>query len=119
LSTEYGKVAEILLSTQGQTGAVWSLQESADLNANLVRFDEGDGVGEHVNDEVDVLIVGVSGTGEVRIDGASHHLSGGTLLLIPKGARRSTRSTSANFAYLTVHRRRGPLKLRVPGRDYE
>jgi quercetin dioxygenase-like cupin family protein len=118
LSTEYGaKFAEILASAEGRTGVVWSLQESGDLNVNLVRFTEGEGVGEHVNDEVDVLLVGVSGSGEVRINGRLHCLSGGTLIFIPKGARRSTHGISADFAYLTVHRRRGPLRVGVPTRD--
>jgi quercetin dioxygenase-like cupin family protein len=120
LSTEYSAtIAEILASTKKRTGVIWSLQESRDLNVNLVQFTEGEGVGDHVNDEVDVLLVGVSGSGEVRINGTLHCLSSGTLVLIPKGAQRSTRGTSANFAYLTVHQRRGPLKIRVPRQDQE
>jgi len=120
VSTEYSaKVAEILATAEERKGVVWSLQESGDLNINLVQFDEGEGVGEHVNDEVDVLFVGVSGAGEVRINGRLHYLASGTLVLIPKGAQRSSRGTSANFAYLTVHQRRGPLKIRVPRRDQE
>jgi quercetin dioxygenase-like cupin family protein len=120
LSTEYSAtIAEILASTEERIGVVWSLQESTDLNVNLVQFTKGEGVGDHVNDEVDVLFVGVSGYGEVRINDTLHFLSGGTLILIPKGVRRSTRGISANFAYLTVHQRRGPLKIRVPRRDHE
>jgi quercetin dioxygenase-like cupin family protein len=120
LPTEYSvKIVEILASAENRTGVVWSLQGSGDLNVNLVRFAEGEGVGEHVNDEVDVLFVGVSGSGEVRINGRSRCLSGGTLIFIPKGARRSIRATSADFAYLTVHKRRAPLKLGVAGQDVE
>ena len=117
VTTEYGAtIAEILASSGERTGVVWDLQESTDLNVNLVRFTEGEGVGDHVNDEVDVLLVGVSGYGEVFIDDTLHCLYSGTLILIPKGVRRSTRAISTNFAYLTVHRRRGPLKIRVPSR---
>jgi quercetin dioxygenase-like cupin family protein len=120
LSTKYSAtIAEILASTKERTGVIWSLQESRDLNVNLVQFSEGEGVGEHRNDEVDVLLVGVSGSGEVRINGTLHCLSSGTLILIPKGSRRSTRGTSADFAYLTIHQRRGPLKIRIPRRDQE
>ncbi len=112
MSTEYGAtIAEILASTEERTGVVWSLQESTDLNVNLVQFTEGEGVGDHVNDEVDVFLVGVSGSGEVLINGTSHRLYSGTLILLPKGVRRSTRAISAKFAYLAVHRRRGPLKI--------
>ena len=61
--------------------------------------------------------VGVSG--DVRINGTLHCLSSETLILIPKGARRSTRGTSADFAYLTVHQRCCPMKIRAPRRDQE
>jgi quercetin dioxygenase-like cupin family protein len=77
----------------------------------LARFPPGRGVGEHVNEEVGVLVVGVSGSGIVAVDGYEHHLRVGTVAFIPKGARRSTRSESGDFAYLTVHRRRGPLRI--------
>lgn len=90
---------------------IWALEESSDLNANLVRFDARGGVEEHVNDEVDVLFVGVAGSGAVRVDGEEHALSAGTLVFVPRGARRSTGASSDGFAYLTVHRRRGPLRI--------
>lgn len=94
------------------SGTVWTEREGRDLNANLVRFPCGEGVGEHVNEEVDVLFVGVSGSGIVALEGREHVLGAGVLLLAPRGARRSTRSTSESFSYLTVHRRRGPVRLR-------
>jgi quercetin dioxygenase-like cupin family protein len=92
-------------------GVIWALEGSGDLNANLVRFDAGGGVGEHVNDEVDVIFVGVAGSGIARVDGEEHALSAGTLVFAPWGARRSTGASSDGFAYLTVHRRRGPLRI--------
>lgn len=101
---------EIVTSVRG-AGVVWTLEESGDLNANLVRFPTGEGVGEHANDEVDVIFLGVSGSGFVNVGGEDHCLSGGELVFVPKGVRRSTRSVSDDFAYLTVHRRRGPLQL--------
>ena len=100
-------------SAMGREGVIWSLQAAPDLNANLVRFDVGRGIGEHVNDEVDVVFVGVSGAGDVQVDGREHALDAGKLVFVPKGARRSIRSASEDFAYLTVHRRRGPLRLGV------
>jgi hypothetical protein len=63
LSTKYSAtIAEILASTEERTAVIWSLQESRDLNVNLVQFTRGEGVGEHVNDGVDVLFVGVPGS---------------------------------------------------------
>jgi quercetin dioxygenase-like cupin family protein len=102
---------ELAAVAEGLAGVIWTLDESGDLNANLVRFDVGGGVEEHVNDEVDVLFVGVAGSGTVRVDGEEHALSAGTLVFVPRGARRSTGATSDGFAYLTVHRRRGPLRI--------
>jgi quercetin dioxygenase-like cupin family protein len=99
------------LSADGREGAIWTLKGSGDLNANLVGFDRGGGVGEHVNEEVDVLFVGVGGSGLVRVDGEEHPLSAGSLVFVPKGAGRSTKALSDGFAYLTVHRRRGPIRL--------
>ena len=92
---------EVIAATEARTGAVWVLQGSEDLNANLVRFTFGRGVDEHTNAEVDVLFVGMSGSGIVTIDGDEQPLSAGTVVFVPKGARRSTRSTSEDFAYLT------------------
>ena len=99
------------------SGVVWTLRTSGDLNANLVRFPQGEGVGEHVNGEVDVLFVGVSGSGVVEVDGREHALGAGVLVLAPRGARRSTRSASSDFSYLTVHKRRGPVRLRAGERS--
>ncbi len=101
---------EIAAEQQGP-GVVWTQEAGGDLNANLVRFPEGAGVGEHVNDEVDVLFLGVSGSGMLVVDGDEVPLESGRLVLVPKGASRATRATSEDFAYLTVHRRRGPVRL--------
>ena len=94
-----------------RVGVIWALRESGDLNANLVRFDAEGGVGEHVNDEVDVLFVGVAGSGWVCVEGEEHPLSAGMLVFAPMGARRSTAASSDGFAYLTIHRRPGPLRV--------
>ena len=86
----------------------WSLRGAGDLNANLVSFPPGEGVGEHVNAERDVLVVGVAGAGAVVVDGAEHEVLPGTVILVPAGARRATRAGGERFSYLTVHRRRPP-----------
>jgi mannose-6-phosphate isomerase-like protein (cupin superfamily) len=65
LRTDLGAVAT---SAAGE-GTVWSLRAGSDLNANLVRFGAGRGVGEHVNDETDVVFVFVAGSGFVEADG--------------------------------------------------
>ena len=86
-------------------GAVWAHEGGEDLNVNLVRFEAGEGVGVHRNDEVDVLYVGVSGSGEVVVDGEKFPLKPGLLVYVAKGRLRATRSDLGELAYLTVHRR--------------
>jgi quercetin dioxygenase-like cupin family protein len=102
---------EMVGSAETREGVIWALEGSQDLNVNLVRFGTGGGVGEHVNDEVDVVFVGVSGSGFVEVDGKDHALGPKEMILVPRGARRSTQGTSDDFAYLTVHRRRGPIQI--------
>ena len=81
-----------------RTGVIWTLDTSSDLNANLVRFNTGQGVGGHVNDEVEVIVLGVSGSRIVTVDREEHALSTGMLVFIPKVARRATVSTSEDFS---------------------
>lgn len=104
-------LAGIAARAGGRMGTIWSLGHGEDLNANLVRFPAGRGVGEHVNDKVDVILVGVSGTGAVAVDGEECALRAGTLVLVPKGARRRIQSLSRDFTYLSVHRRRDALRI--------
>ena len=104
-------LGDIAGSATGRSGVVWTLEGSTDLNANLVSFRAGGGVREHVNDELDVLIVGVSGSGSVSVGGEEHPVSSGVMVFVPKGARRSTWAAAEGFAYLSVHRRRGPLQI--------
>ena len=54
---------ELVASAGDRVGVIWTLERSGDLNANLVCFGAGGGVGEHVNEEVDVLFLGVAGSG--------------------------------------------------------
>jgi quercetin dioxygenase-like cupin family protein len=55
--------------------------------------------------------VGVSGSGFVEVDGEENALDAGRLVFIPRGSRRSTHGGPEGFAYLTVHRRRGPIRI--------
>jgi quercetin dioxygenase-like cupin family protein len=89
----------LVASAVRREGVIWSLEAGKDLNANLVRFAAGRGVGEHVNDEVDVVFVGILGAGFVEVDGRRHALEAGKLVFVPKGARRSTRGASEDFVY--------------------
>jgi mannose-6-phosphate isomerase-like protein (cupin superfamily) len=101
------------LSGEAMTeGAIWS-QRTEDLDVNLLRFPPDHGIPAHVNAEVDVLLVGISGEGLVDVDGRPCLLRAGQALVISKGARRSIRSLSDPFAYLSCHRRLVGLGPRV------
>ena len=96
---------------RGADGAVWSLPHGGDLDANLVHLTAGSLIDEHVNDEVDVLVVGWDGTAVLTLDDDSTTIRRGVVTLIPRGHRRSIRAGKDGAAYLTVHRRRGPLSI--------
>lgn len=97
-------------------GVHWTLERDGDLNVNLVHLDPGHEVGAHVDDSVDVLLVGLEGTGEAEVGGRHHDLGPGVALHVAKGARRLVRAGGLGFTYLTVHqRRRGPATGVRPG----
>lgn len=86
----------------------WSMQSDY-LNLNLISCTDGEGVGSHVNTEVDVIIVGIDGNGSIEIDGEWSPLRPGQVAVVPIGAQRATRCDRDHFAYLTCHRRRAGL----------
>lgn len=103
-------VVDLLATLQASDvqGAIWS-HAGNDLNANLVRLDAGESVGGHVNGEVDVLLIGLLGAGTVELDGQSHRVGPGQLVILPKGTLRAIEAGEEGFAYLTCHRRRPGL----------
>lgn len=92
-------------------GVHWALGSSTDLHANLVRLGAGGSIGEHLNHEVDVLIVAISGSGTLRVDGADLPLTADVVAHVPKGTRRSVTAGAEGLAYLTVHRHRDGIGL--------
>ena len=95
----------------GHPGALWRL-DGEDLQANLVRLDQGGRIQPHRNDEVDVLVVVVLGRGELTVDGQVHPLAPMVLAHLPKGTVRAVEAVDGPLAYLSVHRRR-PAGLQV------
>jgi quercetin dioxygenase-like cupin family protein len=86
-------------------GALWRL-DGEDLQANLVRLGVGDRIQPHRNDEVDVLVVVVSGRGQLTLDGQVHPLAPMALVHVPKGTVRAMAAVDGPLAYLSIHRRR-------------
>jgi uncharacterized cupin superfamily protein len=104
-----------LLRSSG-IGPLWGMA-STDLNATLLAWPPGHEVAEHVNEELDVLVIVLDGHGSATIDGGLHDLAAGSALLVPRGARRRIKADDAGLRYLSVHRRRGPLQIQTaPGR---
>ena len=103
-----GEVVDLSAGTG--SGPLWAMA-SHDLNATLLTWPAGYAVAEHVNAELDVLVVVLDGVVTITIDGAPHELSAPAALLVPRGARRAIRAGASGARYLSVHRRRGPLQI--------
>jgi quercetin dioxygenase-like cupin family protein len=93
-------------------GVQWALPEPSDLNANLVHLDAGSSVPEHVNREVDVLLVVLAGSGTLQVGDRALVLGPLAVAHITKGASRAIDAGEGGLSYVTVHRRRGPLQVR-------
>ena len=102
----------LAVDRHGADGAVWSLPRGGDLDANLVRLAPGAAVGAHVNEEVDVLLIGVNGAGSVTVNDARYELRTGTIVAVPKDTRRHIAAEAASeLLYLTVHLARPGLRI--------
>ncbi len=108
----HGLVVDLGSDVLGSGGAVWSLPHGGDLDANLVRLAPNAAIGEHVNSEVDVLVYVQSGTGVISVNGSDRQVAPDHLALIPRMAGRSVTAGPDGITYLSVHRRRGPLRIR-------
>ena len=102
------------LSTADRSGPQWA-HESTDLDLTLLTWTTGQHVPAHVNDEVDVVLVVVSGVGEVVVNAEVFRLVPGQALLIPKGAERTIRCAGDRFSYVSIHRRRRGLWPTIKG----
>jgi quercetin dioxygenase-like cupin family protein len=98
-----------LLAPRGK-GPLWGT-ETNDLNATLLVWPPAGGTDEHVNSERDVIIVVLSGSATVTIDGKAHEVGAGQVLVLEKGESRRISAGHAGVRYLSVHRRRAPLQI--------
>jgi quercetin dioxygenase-like cupin family protein len=72
--------------------------DGEDLQANLVRLDEGDRIQPHRNDELEVLVVVVLGHGELTLDGQVHQLAPLVAVHLPKGTVRAIAAVDGPLA---------------------
>jgi quercetin dioxygenase-like cupin family protein len=104
-------IDEIRRTDPGGNGVHWSLEAGDDLNVNLVHLDPGSGVGAHINHEVDVVVIVLEGNGRLSVDTTDHELASHVLALAVRGSERSISAGPFGLTYLTVHRRRDPLRI--------
>lgn len=89
-------------------GPIWSLNVEQ-LNVNLMRLSTGEGITEHINGELDVLLAVFEGEGQLTVDDELHELGPGVVVVVPRGARRGISCLRGPLVYLTSHRQRGGL----------
>jgi quercetin dioxygenase-like cupin family protein len=103
-------IGPVALTTGAADGPVWGIA-TGDLNVTLLSWPPSRALPEHVNDEVDVLLVVVAGSGTCTVDGVTEALTGTVARLIPRGARRAIAAGPDGIRYLSIHRRRAPLQI--------
>lgn len=100
----------------GDGGAVWRIDDPhRGLDSNLVALPAGDGITEHRGPDLDVLVHVVRGSGTLTRGGKEIALAAGDLVLLPRLSERGFRSGPDGLVYLTVHARKGGLRIGIPG----
>jgi quercetin dioxygenase-like cupin family protein len=98
-----------------QAGALWRLaQDERQLDANLIRLPADHRIELHREPDVDVLLVALAGAGTVHTDQGPLALAPHALLWLPRGSQRALEAGPDGLAYLTVHRRRTGMRIRLP-----
>lgn len=92
-------------------GPVWGAA-STDLNATLLEWRAGEGPAEHVNEQLDVLYVVLTGSATLTVEGEPRELAAGEATIVDKGTRRALVAGPEGVRYLTAHVRRPGLQLK-------
>ena len=100
----------VRLAAGGGSGPVWGTA-SEDLNATLLAWPPGSGTPEQVNEERDVLLVVLAGSGTLELDGEGHAVAAGHAVLVAKGRRFRVVAGPGGLRYLSVHLRRPRLQI--------
>ncbi|NIK61676.1 hypothetical protein [Kribbella shirazensis] len=96
-----------------ESGARWRLAEpDRQLDANLVHLPAGRRIDTHVEPDLDVVLVVVSGDGIFGTAAGPQHVAAGNLVWLPHGAARDLTAGASGLSYLTVHRRRPGLQIK-------
>lgn len=93
-------------------GAVWKLgMRQRDLDSNVIRLQPGTAIDSHVGPDLDVIILVLSGDGQVGTELGPVDLHAGALAWLPRRSRRQISAGPQGLTYLTVHKRRQALAL--------
>jgi quercetin dioxygenase-like cupin family protein len=101
------KLEDLTLDPTRQ-GPIWA-HGGAQLDVNILYFDQGEGVPAHTNTLLDVWLVVLQGAGEAWLDGERLELTPGTCLYIPAGRERAIRATGGPLIYASAHSKRPAL----------
>lgn len=97
-------------------GALWRLEDSArHLDANVVRLPAGRRIDTHTGPELDVVMLVLAGSGEVRGPKNPVPAEPGALIWLPRRSQRAIVAGEDGLAYLTVHPHRPGLSIGGPG----
>lgn len=110
---ELANVAEALgAGPVDQAGVLWRLGESGrQLDANLVRLRPEQRIDPHTDQELDVLLVILEGSGTLHTASGPQRIAQGSLLWVPHTSERGLHAGADGMAYLTVHRRRPGMRI--------
>lgn len=98
-------------------GAVWKLQMSRrDLDSNIVHLRPDTTVEAHAGPDLDVLLLVLSGDGQLDTELDTLPLHPGALVWLPRLSQRRFTIGASGLTYLTVHQRRRSLVLDIVDR---
>ena len=94
------------------TGSIWQLAPAArDLDANIIAIPAGAGIAQHDGPELDVLIMILSGSGELETEAGSITLPAGEIVWLPKRSQRRFVAGPDGLRYFSVHHRKPTLGI--------
>ncbi len=96
-----------LIETAAQTGPLWGT-ESEQLDTTLLFWRQGEGIANHINDEVDVLLIFLKGSAQVAVGDQTLIMAAGQAIMVPRNTQRSLLALE-ECSHLNVHQRRKRL----------
>ncbi|MGH4035640.1 cupin domain-containing protein [Actinomycetota bacterium Odt1-20B] len=100
---------------QARGGALWRLLDRGrQLDANVLRLPPGASVAEHVEYDVDVILVVAEGGGHLDDGTRRRELTPGTVVWLPRTARRALSAGPHGLTYVSVHQRRAGMAIGGP-----